>query len=255
MIRDQVIEAFDPENHYFFSQVLPRRATNYIDGLFHIGMLAGAAQIVGDGLVAAQAKCWIMQLLLCGNDARNFANSQVTEDWKYNETQGLWVKHKPQSFAGPAAIWWANKHGASIPTAGLPNPMFKAKVFCMLGRLFGHAVKYISWLRQHVNSMFLAYLLLGKKPPASMAWLAYDNPFYRYIYGIKDVVAKFPDPRKYNRGKRIYVDEYVDFKDREPDSWPAKNWPYAKYTREGEPLGWQYTPICELVTYYLQGTL
>lgn len=250
-VRNEVRDSYHPDDRYAYSHMIPYRITNYIDGLFHQSILCGAARLVGDDLIFNYSANWIMQLIACGPDARNF-DTQVHSGWEQNVEQGLYVKRKPQSFAGPAALAWANKCGANIPRVWVPDVSSTAKLFVRCGWAFGYLVRWVSWLRQHVNSMFLAYLLLGKIPPSSMEWLAYDNPFYKLIYGKKYVIAQWPLGYKSNDGKLVDSNTPVEFKDREPDAWPVKNHPYRRYVREGVALGWRYTPLCELATFYSQ---
>jgi len=241
-IREKVLSSFKTG----YSQVIPFRYSNYIDGLFHISMLCGAAHIVGDKVVWSASKKWITQLLELSDEARNFAPIQVGPDWE--PCDGWWIKRKKQSFAGPAALWWASEY-TELP---LPfNPIPQAEFMVKFGWLFGWLNRF-DLLNQHMNSIFMAYMVLRKRPPASMKWLAYDNPFYLWIYGEK-WEGNFPGP-KMSGGEVQKTTNPVAFSQRAPGSWPAKNRPNKMYFRRGDPVI-EYTPICELICSYLQGGL
>lgn len=247
-IRSEVRDSFHSDEKYAFSHVIPYDIQNYIDGLFHISMLAGASKIAGDDLLLSYAKCWILQLQLCGIDVRNYSPTDPG-DWEYCDEQQLYVKRKAQSFAGPCALAWANKQGCNIHN-GYPDITRTAKLLVASGWAYGYLVRWIKALRQHMNSIFMAYILLGKTPPNSMEWLTYDNPFYKYIYGKKYVIAKWPG-RKTSQGHVEEASSPQGFQAREPDIWPAKNWVYSYYVNDGEPVTWRYTPICQLICFYL----
>ena len=240
--RDKYLSAF---KNGVYSQVLPWRMTNYIDGLFHHSMVCGAAYMAQDTEIWLTSKTWIERLLSLDIEARNFAFEQVTESWE--PCGQYWIKRKPQSFAGPAALHWAIEHGAGVNSGGLdrPNPWF----MIITGGVFGYLVKWVDLLSQHINSYFLAYMLEGKKPPKSMYWLAWDNPFYLWLYG-EELYCEFPG-RKTTEGK-IVKSKDVPFRYREPDTWPIKNRPNRLYLNEGEEVNWEYTPICELFVDLLE---
>jgi len=247
-IRTQVLAGFDG---YCYSHVLPFKTTNYIDGMFHVSMLLGAAHIAREHELVAKCTEYVKILISCGKDARNFSYTPM-DGWE--QYKDMWVKRKPQSFAGPAALSWAIQQGVVIDRKWVPNVHGQAWLYCKIGWLFGHLVKHVKVLRQHVNSVFLAHLLMAEKPPSSMYWLAYDNPFYMYIYGeICD--ATFPVQAKTAMGGTTYREDVVAFVNRAPSPWPAKNWPYAYYNQIGAPAKERYTPLCQLVCLYLQQSI
>ena len=248
VLRDDVCAGF---NGGCYSHVLPFRITNYIDGMFHVSMLLGAAIKAGDQELITLCTEYLEVLIALGPDARNFSYTPM-DGWEH--TGDIWVKRKPQSFAGPAALAWANRCGAGIEAHWVPEVTGQAKVYCHIGWLFGYMVRWVKALRQHVNSIFLAHLLMGKKPSYSMKWLAYDNPFYMYIYG-EPILFVFPVQRKYSNGGTIYEKVKQPFMDRGPSPWPAKNWPYAYYNKIGAPANERYTPLCQLVCLYLQQSI
>ena len=247
-LRGQVLAGF---NGYCYSHVLPFRTTNYIDGLFHVSMLLGAAHIAKDQELIALCTEYIKILVSCGPDTRNFSYTPM-DGWE--QYKDMWVKRKAQSFAGPAALSWAIKQGANIDRKWVPEVNSQALIYCYCGCPFGYLVKWIKALRQHVNSIFLAYLLLDKVPSSSMYWLAYDNPFYLYLYK-EECDAAFPISYKTTMGGTTYREEKQLFMNRGPSPWPAKNWPYTYYNQIGTPANERYTPLCQLVSFYLQQSI
>lgn len=262
-VREDVIRSVRPEEAHAVSQVLPFQYNNWIDGMAWCGIACGACHKYGDLEIANLLVRYLANLVLVGEDARNFvlvdarnfAPEPVSNDWiQSTNIDGMWYRKKPQSFAGPVGLYYAIDCGAGISPGWVKSPYFRARVFTWFGSWFGSLVRHFSWLKQHVNSMFLAYLLLHKKPPQSMQWLAYDNPFYSYIYGIP-LSTQWPGLCHYSDAYVEDCSTLVPFSDREPDSWVAKNWPYKKYVRNGDPLPRSYVPFCELAGRYLQSTL
>ena len=250
--REKVLSAFHPETFYY-SHVLPFEYDNWIDGMAWVGILCGAAYKVGDTELAGKCEKYLKRLLEVGKDARNFAPTQLKNDWKPSKTiQGYWYEEKPQSFAGPAGLRFAIDNGASL------NDPFqiksRARLMVLGGWSFGYLVRWFSWLRQHVNSMFLAYLVLGKKPPTSMLWLCEDNPFYSYIAGVKCETV-YPDMHRMSEGETVERSEVVPLCKRKPSSWVFRQWLKGEYIREGDQKLSEYTPAAELVGFYLQSTL
>lgn len=235
-------DAFRPEHMCFYSHELPFATTNYVDGMFHVGMMTWAAK--EDIKLRGLGQAYLSSLLACGKDARNFSN-QMMLGWEFDKMLNVWVKRSPQSFAGPVGLYLANQVRFTVIPDWIPNPTSTARMFVKCGWAFGYAVRWISWLRQHVNSMFLAYLFLDEVPPESMEWLAFDNPFYMAIYK-KKYTATWPG-RKTTKGYTVEESSKVPFGAREPDAWPAKNYPYKRYVADGESVKWEYTPICEYV--------
>jgi hypothetical protein len=251
-VRDQVLSAFNDET-YYYSHVLPFGYTNFIDGLACVGLLCGAAYKVGDTEVAQKCERYLNRLLTVGKNARNFAPMPVSDSWIKSKTiPGYWYKEKPQSFAGPVGLRFAIDNGAHL------NDPFqiksKARLMACGGWAFGYLVRWMSWLRQHVNSMFLAYLILGKKPASSMMWLCEENPFFSYIAGEKCSVA-YPDMNKVSDGHTEDRDYIVPLEKRKPSAWVFRGWPKSEYIREGVHQGSMYTPTAQLVGDYLQSTL
>ena len=229
----------------------------FIDGMAWVGLLCGASYLVGDTVLAQKSEDYLKRLLAVGDDARNFAPVQVSSDWIKSKTiNGFWYYKKPQSFAGPVGLRFAIDCGAHL------NDPFKVKSTARLitrfgsiaGYILGHDIPWVSdWLKQHVNSIFLAYLVLKEKPVDNLLWLCQDNPFYSYIAGIK-CNTEYPDPSKVSNGTTVEEDVIVPLKYRKPSSWIFRNWPKSRYVRDGEAIQ-TYTPIWQVVGDYLQSTL
>lgn len=250
--RKLVLEAFD-EGTYYYSQVTPFGYTNWIDGMAWVGLLCGASHKVNDVELAQKCELYLGRLLEIGEDARNFAPMQVANDWfRSAKVTGYWYKKKPQSFAGPAALRFAIDSGAHL------NDPFgvkgTARLYVRLGWFFGHGAKFIKWLRQHINSVFLAHLILEKRPAKSMLWMCEGNPFFSFIAGEKCEV-EYPSLYRTSEGHSEDEDEIVPLKDRKPNSWIFRNWPKSRYVRDGTIQTTGYTPIWQVVAYYLQSTL
>lgn len=255
--RKATLDAFD-KNTLVYYHSKPYQYSNFIDGMAWVGILCGAAYKEGDLELARMAERYLNRLLLIGPNARNFAPEKVDDSWKESPTiDGYWYKEKPQSFAGPVGVYFAKKMGANIDipeSSKLPDPHGTARLFTLIAPIFGHLVYYIPWLRQHVNSMFLAHLLLDKKPPESMEYLSKENPFFSYMFAIPCVVS-YPEVSRYSQGRTVTQSNIVPLRDRKPSSWVFRNWPYDLYIKEGEVLPIEYTPIWMVVGEYLQNTL
>jgi len=251
LLEHEVRKAFTTvEGNVYYSQFIPWQMTDYIDGLCHLSILLGAMTKYGKAPLDLHelTSQWIIQLDMLGVFVRNVSPVKPNPSW--TEHKGVWVKAKPQSFAGPAALHWA------APNTAWKNgrPTVTAWTMVLTAPLFGYLVKPISGLRQHINSVFLAHLLLGKKPPRSMSWLAEWNPFYSYIYGRKCEVT-WPTNRRTSAGYEEEKNLPQALAFRKPGSWPVKQWPYKNYIRSGAPVNRYYTPVCELACLYLQETL
>jgi len=196
-VRQQVINSFDQEHMCGFSHEIPFKYSNFI-------------------------------VVTVGKDARNFAPERIKDSWKSSPVyNGLWFKQKPQSFAGPAAYHWAIEQGTPLPYDMVQDVKSTARWICTLAPLYGWLVKYVSPLRQHFNSFMFAHMLLGKIPPDSMKFSIQDNPFYAYLYGIKE-----------SRTYSMHV-----------SAWPAKHvWGTEEKSKT-------YTLVCQLASNYLQSTL
>lgn len=226
-IRRQVIDSFD-ETYDTFSHVIPFHYTNFIDGKAWLTMTCVACYLAGDIEIYQLCFKWLRLLNTVGKNARNFAPYQVKDSWKQSKTiPPFWYKEKPQGFAAPCAAAWANKQGVPIECSKSKKWIkTQAKAMCFVAPLFGYLIRYIPYLRQHINSVMMAHLLLDRKPPESMRFLAKDNMIYSYQYGIK-CDTLYPD------------DEGI---------WAAKNYSSNKKSNI-------YTPICNLTGIYLQKEL
>jgi len=214
-IRDEVVSAFRPDDSYTYSHVLPFKYTNYIDGRFQVAMLYGAARMAYDKEMMTLASGYLTNLELVGPDARNFAPSSLApEGWIPSETMpGFSYKMKPQGSAAPLAISWAM--GTDVPQ--------RARLFTAIAPLYGW---FLPLFKQHLNTVMLAHLALGKIPPESMMRLAKDNPIYSYLYNVKCSATY-----------------------RNTGAWPAKDYSFKEVSDT------QYTPLCSLVGQYLQMSL
>jgi len=227
-IRDEVIQAFRPTDGFTYSHKLPFQYSNFIDGMAWVGFLCGAAHIIKDAEVIELTEGYLNNLDLVGDDARNFAPSICRPEWEKSTTMpGFSFKRKPQAFAGNAAIAWAISKGAKVNKG--KSVMLQAILMCLVAFPYGLLIR-IGLLRQHINSMMFAHLMLGIKPPCTMKFLAKDNPVYQYIFKT-DIDTNFMYP---NTG-----------------AWPAKDWPTDKPELEVE----LYTPLCSLVGVYLGNSL
>ena len=228
-IRDQVAEAFREEERFGYSHVQPFQYTNFIDGMAWVSMLMGASVIKGDDELITLTQGYVGTLLSVGNNARNFAPAnKAPSGWYYSPIYPMYsFKRKAQSFAGPSALAWAVKMGARVDLRRLVDVSKQSKWLCRISLPFGYAIRYIPSLRQHINSVMFAHLMLGKIPSKSMLFLAKDNPVYSYIFGIK-CSATYPIT----------------------GPWPAKDYPGSD-----KPVNNKYVPLCSLVGEYLQSSL
>jgi hypothetical protein len=226
---------------------------DWIDGLAWSSILCGAALKVGDTEIADLCRGYIRNILIVGKDARNYAPLQVKPDWVASTTMpGFWYVVKPQAFAGPAALTFANNCGAGIETT--LDVTLQAKAMVASGFLYGILSKYSVWLRGYIDSMWFAHLMLNKKPASTMLWMTEENPFFAYIAGKKQT-AVYPDPRRYTEGVTAAEKSVVPLKDCEPSAWIFRRDPFNRYTRAGIPMQQEYTPIWQLVGDYLQASL
>lgn len=227
--RDRVIQAFwKVEGVTYFSHEEPFHLTNFIDGMAWLGVLAGAARIAKDPEVEGLCVAWLNTLSQVGPDARNFSPRNLDDSWVPSESiPGLWYKPKPQSFAGPAALHWAYSLDVPVEVENIPAPYTYAQLLCWVADWYGKAVKHFEFLRQHINSLMFAHLLLRKRPPNSLIFAAKDNPLYSYLFGIPC--------------NAVYSDR--------AGAWPAKNvWGAGEKDQV-------YTPVCQLAAEYLQSSL
>lgn len=249
--RTEVLSAFDPESGCY-SHELPRRYSNFIDGMAWVGVMCGCALKVGDIELAAACRRYLVTLIEVGADARNYAPME-REGWKPSTTiPGYWYKEKPQSFAGPAGLAFANQCGADIELVWVPDIMSTAKMYVSLGWVFGYACRWVSALRQHVNSIMLAHLVAGQRPASSLSFLNYDNPFYSAISGVSRETDYATPLREWSEEKTVDGSGLVPMRDRKPNAWIFRNWPYTRYTGSGTLSSWYYTPTACLCGAYLQ---
>ncbi|MBD3406165.1 MAG: hypothetical protein GF411_08595 [Candidatus Lokiarchaeota archaeon] len=251
--RNDIISAFN--DYYCYSNELPFRYNDFIDGMAWVGLLCGACHIAGDNELIKRTEIYLRTLLSVGADARNFAPIQVKPDWKKSKIGGLYYREKPQSFAGPAGLLFAKQNGADVPNPF--NIKDKAEFFARYSNIYGYLLR-IPWfgkkyMRQHLNSIMLGCLVNGKKPGGSLEWLCESNPFYAYIGGIKQEV-EYPPDTKYSDGEEIEHDEIQPIGIREPSSWIWKQWPTKEYRHSGIPVK-KYTPTAYLVAHYLQESI
>jgi hypothetical protein len=226
-----------------YSHVLPFKYTNYIDLLFHLAMMAGAARLKGDMQLALICEEVIANLLKTHIDARNIATEQVSDKWIQGER--YWYIKKPQSYVGPMALQWAVKCGAQVPC---PWDMERvARLVCMVP---GWLIRWIKPLHQHINTCMLAHLLVGKKPGSSWNWVIQSNAFYSYIAGVKFDQVAFT---VYKCKDSKTVDEVVPMQQREGSAWIWKQSPNKRCIAPDTTK--EYTPTALLVGQYLQELL
>lgn len=252
-LRQKVVQSFDPESGAY-SHVTPYKVTHFIDGMAWVGMLSAAAHMSDDTVIAHLADRYLQKLCNLGSDVRSFSPYKISDRW---ESRGdLFVLRKEQAFAGPAALWFAIENGANIDPKDIKKPEFMSKLLVMTSGIIGILIKYniIASLRQHVNTIMFAHLLQDKTPPRSMKFLTYDNPLYAYVYGELRGTTEWPPLRETENGHTDELKELVPMKDRKPGAWPAKNWPHKKYVPSGPEIGDEFTPTCELISYYF-GTM
>jgi hypothetical protein len=252
--RQVVLDAFNEVDGYYNHQK-PYGYADYIDGMGHIGVLVGAALMVGDAELAEKGERYLKTLLAVGKDARNYAPLQSKPDWVASTTMpGFYYIQKAQDFAGPAGLNFAVRCGAQT---GNPFDIeSKAKMLVSLGWLFGYAVKYVSALKQHINSMWLAHLVLCRKPAESMMWMCEENPFYSYIAG-KKCSVEHPSLCRFINGDSKTEKQVVPLKNAKPTAWIFRRDPFESYFDADQsgrgPIA--YTPTAFVVADYLQSTL
>ena len=225
-IRNQIIEAFEPLTGNY-SHVLPHVYSNFIDGMAWVSLLAGSAKLINDTEVVKLCESYLS--VLCSiKDSRNYAPYVVADNWIYDHKSMYWIKSKPQAFAGSCLLHWAKEQGVNVDTSNIEKPILLAKFLVYIAPVFGHLIRYIPVLRQHINSVLMAHLLLDTVPPESMKFLTEDNMIYSYLY-------KEPCHILYpNTG-----------------AFPAKDYPDT----EKEISIKIYTPLCNYVGICLQSLL
>ena len=246
-------QAFEESTGYY-SHTIPHGYSDFIDGMAWVGLLCGASRKVGNFTLADKCQRYLQTLIDVGKDARNYAPIQVSDDWKPSQSiAGYWYKEKPQSSAGPLALEFAMRNGATIQVPEyLQEKIEHGKNLTTWGFAFGLASRGVSSLRQHLNTMFMAYLASEKKPIWTMRWAYKENPFFSYIGGVKCSV-KYPGNRKLMNVQKFKRWGVAEFEKTKPNSWVFRRDPFVEYT--GEATGHQYTPIWMVVGEYLQSTL
>lgn len=254
--RSQVLEAIHPDNFYY-SHVLPPAYTNWIDGLAWGSLARGAALLKRDWEVASLFFEYTQRLMSVGKDARNYAPHPVQEGWLPSSTMpGFWYRQKPQSFAGPASLKWANRCANLARRPQVEDPFEidrAARWMVATGWLWGQLCWWFKYPRQHLNSVWLAHLYLGRRPHRGLLWTTQENPFFSYIGGIPCRVNP-PETYRTVGGYEVVRKKVVPLSRCEPSAWIFRRDPFVEYVRIGEPAQ-RYTPIWWLVSEYLQSLL
>jgi len=254
--RDLLLNAYHPDNFYYYHMSTKKYDSGFIDGMAWNSLGIAAAHLVGDTELEKLMGGYLYNLVMVGPDSRNYAPEKVGDNWVQSPTvPGYWYKKKPQSSAGPLGMYFANRVGANVKFEGDLKKKAEASLqLTKVGFPFGVAVRYVSGLRQHINTMFMAYLAKGKKPPFTMSWVADGNPFFSYIFG-KKCEVEYPPLTANRDGRSVTQKKVVPLKDRKPCSWIFRIYPNNKYIQDGELLDQSYTPIFRVVADYLQSTL
>lgn len=252
VVRQEVLDAFEVSTGYYFHRI-PHRYENFIDGMAWVGILSGACHLVGDDELAWKCDRYLRTLVEVGRDARNFAPVRVGDSWRKSESlPGYWYREKPQVNAGPLGLAFAKKQGAEVSVPDyLQEKVDSALKLRYLAWGFGWLVKYFSWGRQHINTMFLPFLLKGDIPPSTMEWLAEENPFFSYIFG-KRCNVEYPSLEKLD-GKGEESGSVVPLVEADPSSWIFRRDPFQR--AGGSQTGVRYVRTAELVGRYLQSLL
>jgi len=250
--RAQVVAAFYPDTGGY-SHVLPRSYKDFIDGLAWVGMGWAASLVAKDTEVAALCQRFVETLLKVGPNARNFAPFQVKDDWKSSSSvAGLWYTEKPQEFAGPAALEYAIRCGAPIKSPF--DVRSKAKTLVATAGVFGCLCRWFEFPRQHLDSVWLAHLVLGKKPASGLLWTVEENPLFSFIAG-KKCSAAYPVLKRFKNGSEKTEKKVVPLSNAKPSAWVFRRDPFKRYVPEGELNEEAYTPVAQLVGDWLQSTL
>jgi len=232
----------------YYSEVVPFRITGHIDGLYQWCLLAGAARNAGDHQVESIAISAITSVLKYGHDVRYICNEP--RDGLDEVDTGVWAKRKPQVYAGPLAYSWAVKQGCDLEP--WPDDMEQmAKWMCCISKAYFWIIKRsrLFNLRQHINTIMLAHLLLDRRPPSTASFLLQGNAFYAAIAGARMPIPVIPNIYKttdsVNQAKLVPVDQ------REGGDWIWKQWPYAKSV--ARDTRYEYNPISLLIGTYMSG--
>lgn len=247
-MRYDVLDAFDDDGCFYHTT--EQNPEGFIDGMAWIGVLCGASLLAGDEVLTYRCTEYLRTLIQVGQNARNFSTRQI-DGWK--PAGWLWYKEKPQNFAGPAGLWFANMCGAGLKTDWVPNPTTTARLLCAVAWPFGLLVKPVSALRQHINSVMMAHMILRKTPPSNLDFLCEGNPLYSFIAG-KPCAVWYVNRELWSDYEEVKSDRVHPLDLRKPSVWPFKSWPYTAYMPRYLPGGdrsVKYTPIASLISAYL----
>ena len=250
-VRQEVLAAFGKD--YYFYHRKPYEYEDFIDGMAWVGLLCGAALIAKDTEVVKQCEGYLRNILRVGEDARNYVPVKLNNKYVLSLT-GYYYR-EGQEFAGPAGLHFAVSNGADIDNPYEDKIIGMARARTRWGYPFGWWCKWGKYPRQHINSMFIAYLIQGKRPSSSMKWMTKYNPFFSYIYGKKMTPTAWPEMRRTSRGYNETRKEVVPLHLGKPSSWLFRKDPFSEYVREGEKDQYSYTPIARLTAEYLQEDL
>jgi len=240
-----------------YSNVTPYTPNAFIDGMAWLSVLCGASHLAKDYEVSAAAKYAIISLWkVGGKDCRNFGPSRVKDNWKESSKYpGIWWFEKPQVSAGPLGLLFCKRVGVTFPTefqyiyqGFCESAEGTARLLRSTAWAFGWASRVITALQQHTNTYFMTYLALGQQPPSTMKWMAWDNPFYQYVFG-NMYTTDWPDWTRYQGHSES--GKNVPFNQRKPSPWPPRNLPDEQWVIDQEVAQDTYTPLCELCVYYL----
>lgn len=253
-VRQEVLDAYNRDNGYFYC-LKPYKYNEYIDGMAWNTPLIASCYKIGDIELAELAERYVQTIIDVGRDARTFAPIKVDDEWKESvNIKGLWYIEKPQSSAGPLGLKFAIDNGSKLKVPDYLKKKWESALYLTkLGWAFGFAVKYISSLRQHINTMFTAYLAKGSKPSWSMRWMYEHNAYFSYIGKKHCKIDKYPAMNKLENIKRTKCKKVVPLNFAKPTAWIWRRDPLIKY--EGTPTEIVYTPIARLTAEYLQLSL
>ena len=248
----EMLDAFH-DDHFYYFHTSNKDYSDFIDGMAWVGLMTGVARKLRHYDLAKKGEGYINNILKVGKDARNYAPIKVNDKWQRSDSMpGFYYRMKPQSYAGPFGLAYAVSQGAHID-----NPFNidgTAKMMTSLGLFFGVLVKHVSFLEQHISTMWLAHLHRRKRPAGTMLWMCEENPFFSYIAG-KKCDAKYPEPRRYTEGQNVQKKEVQKLHDAKPSTWIFRRDPCKEYKKIGQPLDWTYTRIWQYVGEGLQSLL
>ena len=255
-----VLESFDPSTGYYY-HTLDKTYDGFIDMLAWVGWMACGCKYVEDNELMTKCQNCVNTVLTVGKNARTFAPYQVDTDWKQSASMpGFWYKEKAQSFAGPSAWYKMKKLGITVADpVGSPFTMKsverEAKTIALAAPALGYLANWISGLRQHINSTWLALEILERKSPSSMSWTKYDNPFYRAIDGepYTDLDAMPQMLVKWTNAIENDTKTLQPLSKGGASDWIWRRDPYVEHlTSESSKTEKIYTPTALLVAAYFQ---